>query len=132
MTSSTTKRLGVGVVVVIAPLLHFVVPGAFWHRTASAIAAGLMMLFFAKEPVEDERVQDLKLKAISTAFSVSFGLTLLVNWLLNRDWDVTRDFDRATMVWRSISGFDLIILVMAVALMLFHLWRWRDATASPA
>ena len=113
-------------VVVLAPLLHFVIPGAFWHRTASSIAAGLMMLFFAKEPVEDERVQDLKLKAVSTAFSVSFALTLVVNWLLNRDWDVTRDFDGATMAWRSISGFDLIILVMTVALLLFHLWRRQD------
>jgi hypothetical protein len=132
MTSSTTKRLGVVLVLGVAPLLHFVVPGAFWHRTATAVAGGLMMLFFSKEAVDDERIQDLKLRAVSTAFSVSFTLTLIVNWLLNRNWDITRDFDGATMVWQSISGFDVIILVMAVALALFHHWRLQDGISTPS
>ena len=47
-----------------------------------AIAAGLMMIFFSKERINDERVQDLKLKAVNAAFSVSFTLTLIVNWFL--------------------------------------------------
>jgi hypothetical protein len=108
-----------------APLLHYAVPGAFWIRTASAIAAGLMMIFFSKEAIDDERVQDLKLKAMSAAFSVSFALTLIVNWLLNRDFDVTRDGGTGT--WRSISAFDLIILTMVIALALFRYWRFQDS-----
>ena len=129
MTSSSTRRLGVLLVVVFAPVLHFAIPGGFWLRTSPAIAAGLMMIFFAREPVNDERVQDLKLKALSGAFSVGFTLALIVNWFLNRDLDITRDFDGATGAWRSISAFDLIILTMAVALGLFHYWRLRDGDA---
>lgn len=130
MSSSTTKRLGVLIVVAGAPLLHFAVPGAFWLRTSAAIAAGLMLMFFSRETVHDERVQDLKLKALSAAFSVSFTLTLIVNWLLNRDFDIRRDFDGTAGAWRSISAFDLIIVTMAVALALFHYWRFRDADGS--
>ena len=127
MTSAAVKRLGALLVVVGAPALHYVVPGASWIRTSAAIAAGLMMIFFSKEPIDDERVQDLKLKAVNGAFSVSFTLTLIVNWFLNRQFDVTRDFDGTTGVWRSISAFDLIILTMATALALFHYWRVQDS-----
>ena len=128
MTSAAVKRLGALLVVVAAPALHYVVPGASWVRTSAAIAAGLMMIFFSKEPVDDARVQDLKLKAVNAAFSVSFTLTLIVNWLFNRRFDVTRDFDGTTGVWRSISAFDLIILMMASALGLFHYWRVQDSS----
>ena len=130
MKSSTVKRLGVLIVLAGAPLLHAIVPGAFWHRTAAAIAAGLMMIFFSREAIEDERVRELKLKAVSAAFSVSFSLTLIINWLLNRDFDVTRDFDGATGVWRSISAFDLIIVTVGLALALFHYWRFQDSQAA--
>ena len=132
LTSSAIKRLGILLIVVGAPLTHYVVPGGFWLRTSAAIAAGFMMIFFSKEPIDDERVRDLKLKAVHTAFSVSFTLTLVVNWFLNRDFDVTRDFDGATTTWRSISGFDLIILTMTVALAIFHYWRFQDNSATPA
>ena len=131
MKSSTIKRLG-ALLVVSAPALHYVVPGASWIRTSAAIAAGLMMIFFAKEAINDERVQDLKLKAVNAAFSVSFTITLIVNWFLNRDFDVTRDFNGATGVLRSISAFDLIILTMMIAVLLFHYWRDQDLVSENA
>jgi hypothetical protein len=130
MRSSTVKRLGALVVFVAAPLLHFVVPGAFWHRTSAAIAGGLLMIFFSRESTHDERVQDLKLRAIGTAFPAGFSLTLIVNWFLNRDFDVTRDFGGASGAWRSISAFDLIILTLTVALGLYYYWRYQDSQAT--
>jgi uncharacterized membrane protein len=132
MSSATAKRLGILLVMGVAPLLHYAVPGASWIRTSAAIAAGAMLVFFTREAIDDERVQQLKLRAISAAFSVSFTLTLILNWLLNRDFDLTADFDGATGVLRSISAFDLIILTMGVALALFHFWRYRDARPGSA
>jgi hypothetical protein len=61
---------------------------------------------------------------------VSFTLTLILNWFLNREFDITRDFNSATSGWRSISAFDLIILTMSVALALFHYWRFQDSDVS--
>jgi hypothetical protein len=104
------------------------VPGSSWIRTSAAIAAGLMV-FFSREAIYDERVQELKLHAVSTAFSVSFSLTLITNWLLSRNFDVSRDFDGTSMELRSISAFDLIIITMATPLALFHFWRWRDGAS---
>jgi hypothetical protein len=130
MSSATTKWLGVSVVLILAPLLHYVVPGAFWGRTSAALAGGLMMVFFSREAIHDERVDNLKLRAVSTAFSVSFALTLVLNWLLNRNFDPSRDFDSTGPVaWRSISAFDLIVVTMAIALALFHYWRRVDGQA---
>jgi hypothetical protein len=129
MSSATVKRLGLLTAIVGAPLVHFVVPGAFWVRTSAALAAGLLMIFFSRESIDDERVRQLKLRAVSVAFSASFSLTLIVNWLLNRDFDVTRGPGGAAGSYRSISAFDLIALTMAVALALFHWWRLRDGAA---
>jgi hypothetical protein len=129
MKSSTTRRVGLALVFAGAPILHLFVPGSSWIRTSAAIAAGLMLVFFAREAIHDERVQELKLHAVSTAFSVSFSLTLIMNWLLNRDFDVSGDFDGASMRLRSISAFDVIIITMATALTLFHYWRWRDGAS---
>ena len=129
MSSATTKRLGAALVLGLAPLLHVAIPGSTWIRTSAAVAGGLMMIFFSRERIHDERVQDLKLKALSAAFSVSFALTLIVNWFLNRDFHLDRDFDGATGVWRSISAFDLIVLTMVIALALFQYWRLQDAAA---
>jgi hypothetical protein len=130
MSSATTKRLGAAIVVVLAPALHVAIPGPSWIRTSAAVAAGLMMIFFSRERIHDERVQDLKFKALNAAFPVSFTLTLIVNWFLNRDFDARRDFDGVTGTLRSISAFDLIVLTMVVALALFHYWRFQDAAAS--
>jgi uncharacterized membrane protein len=131
LSSRATRRVGVALVVVGAPVLHYAVPGATWIRTSAAIAAGLMLVFFAREAIDDERVRALKLRAISAAFSVSFSLTLIVNWLLNRDFDPRRDFDGSSGTLRSISAFDLIALTMIVALALFHCWRLQDGAAAP-
>ena len=76
MSSATTKRLGAAIVLVLAPALHVAIPGSSWIRTSAAVAAGLMMIFFSRERIHDERVQDLKLKALNGAFSVSFTLDL--------------------------------------------------------
>ena len=134
MSSLMTKRVGLALVLLAAPLLHYAVPGASWIRTSAAIAGGLMLVFFSKEAIDDERVRDLKLKALSAAFTTSFSLTLIVNWLLNRDFDPRRDLDGATGVLRSISAFDVIALTMVAALALFHYWRVQDGDApvSPA
>jgi hypothetical protein len=71
------------------------------------------------------------LDSVNAAFSVSFTLTLILNWLLNREFDITRDFNGATSVWRSISAFDLIIMTMVIALALFHYWRAEDSASTP-
>ena len=127
------SRIPVGAVALVlagAPLLHFFVPGSSWIRTSAATAAGLMLVFFSREPVHDERVHELKLQAVSTAFTVSFSLTLIINWLLNRDFDISREAGGTSMQLRSIAGFDLIIVTMATALALIHYWRWQDGASA--
>ena len=126
MSSVMSKRVGVLLVGVVAPVLHFVVPGAFWIRTSSAVAGGLLLLFFTQERADDERVRALKLEALSAAFSIAFSLTLVVNWLLNRHWTTAGGPDGAPMPWQSISALDLIILTMVVALAVFHYRRRQD------
>ena len=103
---------------------YFYVPHANWPACSLLVAACLLVAFLGKEKIEDERVEHLKLKAIKAAFAGAFVLVFLYTWLI------------ATIRqegWRShfLSAYDLIILVMLIALGLFHYWRWQDGKEGP-
>lgn len=101
---------------------YFYVPNANWSACSLMIAACLLVTFLGREKIEDERVEHLKLKAIKAAFAASFAIVFIYTWLIAT---VRREG------WRNqfLSAYDLIIMVMLIALGLFHYWRWQDGRA---
>lgn len=83
---------------------------------------GLQLIFFAKERVNDERVQQLKMKAMFLAMSVGMAVMLVANHyvfvILRRTLD---SIPPEISAWEAIAG------IMLIALGLFHYWRWQDA-----
>lgn len=99
-------------------------PRMVWPAISIGLAGALLLLFFTPERVEDERVEHLKLKAVQSGFGFSFSVALLLTWLGRRPGggiDVP--------VYLP-SAFDLIIVAMLIALVLFHFWRWKDGRVS--
>jgi L-asparagine transporter-like permease len=90
-----------------------------WSGASVLIATCLMVAFFSREREQDERVEQLKLKAIRLALPGAacavFGHAVLVRMLIN---DGTAR--------RLLSAFDLLIIAMLIALGLYHYWRWQD------
>lgn len=99
---------------------YFYVPHASWSAVSIGLAAALMLVFFSKESIEDERVENLKMKAIQGAFGLAFGVMLFLQWKLRRSNGVSGTLQLP-------SAFDMIIVTMLIALSLFYYWRWRDA-----
>ena len=90
-----------------------------------AASLGLMMIFFSRERIDDERVQQLKMKALFTAMSVGMGVGMMSKHYIN----VIRQGTLNTMApeltaWEFLSG------TLLIALGLFHYWRWQDARPS--
>lgn len=85
-----------------------------WQKSAWAIAVGLSQLLLIPEAINDERVQHLKLKAISVGFQVGLLAALL-----------SYSFARHGVI-SVLVALDLVILVSSTALGLFYYWRWRD------
>ncbi len=85
---------------------------------------GLMLVFFAKEHLNDERVQQLKQRAMFAAMSSGLAVTLLVQhyaFVLLRG---TLDSVPPTLsAWEFLAG------VLLIALGLYHYWHWRDGRA---
>lgn len=86
-----------------------------------AASLGLMMIFFSRERIDDERVQQLKMKALFTAMSVGIALGMMGKHYFN----VIRQGTLNTMApeltaWEFLSG------TLLIALALFHYWRWQD------
>jgi len=94
------------------------------------IAAGLLMIFFSKERIDDERIQQLKMKALFTTMSAGLGLTFLAYVVLR---SINRDLAPAPHdLHRLVSAWDFLAGVLGLSLILFHYWRWQDARPASA
>lgn len=91
------------------------------------VAVGLMMIFFSKERIDDERVQQLKMKAIYTAMSLGFALTLMAYVLVRSYY---QKLPPASALHNVISAWDFLAGVLALSLGLFYYYRWQDARPS--
>lgn len=107
-----------------APFVYHFAPGkAEWVHASAVLAVGLGMFFFTRETVDDERVEQLKLKAVRTSFVPVLVLTLLANMLILNPQE-------PDIVTRSLSAFDFATLVMLCASGLFYFWRWQDGRSA--
>lgn len=88
------------------------------------ISQGLLLIFFSKERIDDERVQHLKMKALYTTMGAAFGLTFAayacVAMLLRGSAPPPSELHRVVTAWDFLAG------VLAVSLGLFYLFRWQD------
>lgn len=89
-----------------------------WQVVSSMIAAALFMLWLVPERVDDERVQQLKLKAITWGYIGGFLLVVISE-------NVGRTMLRLENL-PPLSAFDVLIILTALALGLFRYWRWQD------
>lgn len=95
-----------------------------WALVSSMLTGALFMLLFIPERVEDERVRQLKLKAITWGYVG--GLILVV---------ACENIGRVMLRLENLpvfSAFDVLIILTALALVLFRFWRWQDGRAEPA
>jgi len=92
-----------------------------WPAASVSIALILALVFFSRERTHDERVEQLKLKAIS--YGIVFGLVVMT--VVN----ILGKMLKGIASWPAFSGFDALIMVLLIALGLFHYWRWQDGRA---
>ncbi len=90
------------------------------------VSLALMMLFFAKEPVNDERVDQLKMKALFWAMSVGVGGTAVARYYLHWMLSAVSSIPRSRP-YQELTAYEFISSVFLIALGLFHYWRWQDA-----
>jgi len=97
-----------------------------WNAGAdTAYVLGLLYLFFSRETSDDERVQDLKLKALASAFFAGWALTGAVRFAT-----YLRD---PSLIPTSMSAYDAMFVMLVIAHALFHFWRFQDGrSAEPA
>jgi hypothetical protein len=98
----------------------YLASGETWPAASAIIALALAMIFFSREQIHDERVEHLKLKAITGGVVLSLLITAGVNF-----WEKMLK-DSGIKLPLFLSAFDALILVLLVALFLFHYWRWQD------
>jgi hypothetical protein len=92
-----------------------------WRAASGILAAGLFQLLFAPEPIEDERVKQLKARAIMCGYMAGLSLLAL--------YEVVARARASVSVLPSLTAFDGFTMATAMALALFKYWRWQDGRA---
>ena len=101
----------------------FLVHALSWDKVSILIAGGLFMLLFTPERIHDERVKDLKLRAITWGYAWGFLCTLFYQFV--------RTYPGLKTNLPVFSAFDALIVLTLMALVLFHYWRWQDGRQTP-
>jgi len=117
----TSHKIIAAMLIVAAAAAHLLNSGyRDWNSGGdSAYVIMMLFLFFWREKVEDERVKELKLKAVTVAFAFGYALTFAVKLSLH--------LQRTANLPRGMSAFDFMFVVLVAAFALFHYWRWEDA-----
>ncbi len=89
-----------------------------WPIASCTLAAGLFQLLFAPERIDDERVKHLKLRAIMCGYGAGFTLLVLHDFIGKFLVKETR--------LPALTAFEGFVIATAIALGLFHYWRWQD------
>lgn len=119
------KLIGCAVIVITAAI-HLLNSGyRDWNSGASgAYVLGLLLLFFLPDKIEDERVQSLKLKALTSAFFGGWGLVGVIRFALY--------LGAKPALPPTISAYDAMFMMLVIAHVLFHFWRFQDGRSVPA
>lgn len=110
------KLMG-AIYLLVAAMGYLFIPAYSWSLTSALMVAGLFMLLFAPERIDDERVRQLKLRAITWGYAG--GLLVLCFYELIAKFPRLRNLPQ-------LSAFDSLLMTTVVALVLFRYWRWRD------
>jgi hypothetical protein len=113
-------KLALAALVTLAGATHLLAGGyADWSAGPDTIyVMALMFLFFSRERSEDERVQELKLRALFVAFVIGWataGVLRFASYLQNPD-----------VVPRTIGAYDVMFVVLVVANALYRVWHHQD------
>jgi hypothetical protein len=122
-----TKYKIIGVLLtVIAASIHLLNTGyRDWNAGGDSAYVGAMFLFFVlKEEIDDERVKDLKLKALQVGFAIGWCMTFVSKLALRFVGRVEQP--------RAISAYDFMFVTLLSAFAMFQYWRWRDGRMEDA
>ncbi|HRJ48687.1 MAG TPA: hypothetical protein PKY38_15115 [Opitutaceae bacterium] len=101
-------------------VLDAVLDRSNWTTISMVIAAGLVMIFAARAVPNDERIEQLKLKAAKAGLLLGLLGAMLANFYAT--------LNGKPMPW---SAFDLMIVILLIALGSYRYWRWQDARPHP-
>ena len=110
MNSQLIKRLSI--LQIIFAVIGCLVFADAWPATSAAIAIALALLLFSREEAQDERVDQLKFRAIRYGVVVGLFVTVIMNLCSKMlRWIVGQTVP-------ALSAFDVIIVMLLTALIM--------------
>ena len=127
---NTNSRLlkGVALMQLSLALFRLITERGTWSSISMMIVGALLMIFCAKEAVNDERVEHLKLKAAKTGllFGTLVAMLFYVGIMMSKSAEPRSVRGDLSVAAVPLSAFDVLILIMTITLGCYYYWRWQD------
>jgi multisubunit Na+/H+ antiporter MnhB subunit len=85
------------------------------------VAMGLIMIFFSREKVYDERIAYLKFRSLAAAVPLGALVAMLINYVQNYE-----GYSIETDSWYSISAFEYLSITLIIAIGWFQYLRVKE------
>ncbi|WP_416864155.1 MAG: hypothetical protein ACMVP2_15355 [Imperialibacter sp.] len=85
------------------------------------VAMGLIVIFFSREKVYDERIAYLKFRSLAAAVPLGAVVTMLINYVQNYE-----GYSIETDSWYSISAFEYLSITLIIAIGWFQYLRVKE------
>jgi hypothetical protein len=117
---------GLGLVIVLIGIFSFFYryrkTGVFdFNELALGACFGLLFIFFSRERTDDERIHDLKFKALTRSVIITFFITHLYNYIF-LNWSYQRGSDMIL----SVSAYQFLAITLLMATGIFYVQKSRN------
>ncbi|WAC13011.1 hypothetical protein [Dyadobacter pollutisoli] len=82
---------------------------------------GLVFIFFSKEKIDDERIHQLKFRALTWAVPVGLFVTHLINYFF-----LSKPEPNGGQLMESIPAYHSLVMILLLALVAFHYLRHKN------
>ncbi len=91
------------------------------HLITGLSCWGLIFIFFSKEKIDDERIQQLKFQALTWAFPTGMFITHLINYFFLSPPEPDSD-----KLIQSLSAYESLLIILLLAVGVFYVLKYRN------
>lgn len=116
--SHQLKYVGLGLLVIALVLFiaQWAITGLPNLELSQLSTIGLVFIFFSKEKYNDERIIQLKYKALTIGITLGIIISMLIGWYVNH----INGYQSGSDQWFALSAFEYLTIAFLISLVCFQ------------
>ena len=108
--------LGLLIIAVVLFIAQWAITGSPNLELSQLSTIGLVFIFFSKEKYNDERIIQLKYKALTIGITLGIIISILIGWYVNQ----VNGYQSRSDQWFVLSAFEYLTIAFLISLVYFQ------------